>query len=240
MQFETPLTPAKFVKRYKRFFADVEIAGRTVTAHVPNTGSLKTCLFEGADCWVSETNDPARKLKATLQCVDTPRGWAGVNTALPNLLVHEAWSHGRVPAWQEFGFAKREVKISAESRIDLVLARDEAHFASGQALHHIEVKNVTLANDHRALFPDSATERGRKHLRELVRLMEGGHTAEMVFVIQREGCTHFAPADEIDAEYGRLLREAMRCGVKVSAYACEFDAGAGRLELNCTCLGLEV
>ncbi len=227
MVLQEPLRLAKFVRRYKRFFAEVNLDGNTVTAHVPNTGSLKTCLFEGAPCVVSESANPLRKLKATLHFVKTPTGWAGVNTALPNMLVYEAWSQGRVREWVGFKAAKREYKISKQTRLDLVLARNQEQLESGCDLHYVEVKNVTYADDDVARFPDAVTERGQKHLLELMRLRKEGHGAELVFVVQREGCTAFAPADHIDPEYVRLLREARKNGVIIRAYACKIDPTVG-------------
>lgn len=218
---------AKFIKRYKRFFADVRIDGGTLVAHVANTGSLKTCLYEGAPCLITLTDDPSRKLKASLQFLSTPTGWAGVNTSLPNQLVHEAWTTGLIPEWREFKHARREFKISKESRIDLVLARDKDSLTNKKPHHYIEVKNVTYAEGDTAYFPDAATERGRKHLRELMRLREEGFGAELVFVVQREGCKKFRPADAIDAKYGRLLREARTAGVMIRALPCAIDPADG-------------
>jgi sugar fermentation stimulation protein A len=133
------LKQGEFVKRYKRFFADVLLDGETVVAHVPNTGSLKTCLYPGSECIVSKTTNPERKLKATLHFLKTPTGWVGVNTSLPNFLVYEAWEQGLIEDWKPFAFAQREFKVSKESRLDMVLARDEAAFTARRELHHIEV-----------------------------------------------------------------------------------------------------
>jgi sugar fermentation stimulation protein A len=227
MKFQEPLRQGEFVKRYKRFFADIKLGADIVVAHVPNTGSLKTCLFAGAEALVSESKNPERKLKATLHFLKTPEGWAGVDTSLPNALVHEAWSEKILAHWHAFAFAKREHKLSKETRLDLVLARDEAAFAKGESLHHVEVKNVTYLEGGVAKFPDAVTERGQKHLRELMKLRTQGHGAEIVFVIQRENCVAFAPADEIDPEYGKLLREARDRGVKVTALACAIDPAKG-------------
>ncbi len=228
MQFASALKPAVFRKRYKRFFADVELSdGSIVVAHVPNTGSLDGCLHPGAECLISESNDPKRKLKATLHFLKTPSGWAGADTSLPNKLVYEAWQRQEVPAWRHFGHGQLEVKISAESRIDLVLATDSVAFANKQTLHYVEVKNVTLAEGSRAQFPDAKTERGQKHLRELTQLAQIGHSAEMVFVVQRQRCDRFAPADHIDSQYGQLLRQAARAGVTLTAYNCYYDLPHG-------------
>lgn len=220
MKFEEKVREAKFLKRYKRFFADVHLDGGVVVAHVPNTGSLKTCLFEGADCVVTESSNPERKLKATLQFLKTPSSWVGVNTALPNFLVHEAWQNKSIESWRGFDQAQREYKLSNETRLDLLLSE-------GDRKHYVEIKNVTLAEGDTALFPDAETTRGQKHLKELMTLKAQGHGAEIVFVVQRQDCTRFAPADHIDPEYGRLLREAHALGVTISVYACDIEPMSG-------------
>jgi sugar fermentation stimulation protein A len=227
MKFTEKVRSASFIKRYKRFFADVHLDGDVIVAHVPNTGSLKTCLFEGAECIVTESNNPARKLKATLQFLKTPTSWVGVNTALPNFLVHEAWESKLISDWHEYPLARKEYKISKETRLDMVLARTAEDLENKKNLHHIEVKNVTYAENGTAYFPDAETTRGQKHLKELMALLKDGHSSEIVFVVQRHDCTHFAPADEIDPEYGRLLREAQKKGVKIRALACEIEPQTG-------------
>lgn len=223
MRFEEPLKQGKFLKRYKRFFADVHLDGEVVVAHVPNTGSLKSCLFEDAECIISESTNPARKLKATLHFLRTPSSWVGVNTSLPNFLAFEA----RAELWPGLNYAQREYKISKESRLDMVLAPDEASFARGEGLHHVEIKNVTYAEGETALFPDAVSTRGQKHLRDLMALKAAGHGAELLFVVQRQDCKTFAPADTIDPDYGKLLREAHQTGVRIRALACNIDPLCG-------------
>lgn len=233
MEWKNQLTAARFVRRYKRFFADIETAGGPLTVHVPNTGSLKTCLFEHSDCVYLPSDNPARKLKGTLMFLKTPTSWVGVNTAIPNQLVHELWASRTFAPWTAYGSTKPEVKISKDSRIDLVLAPSEAELAHPQKCHFIEVKNVTLAENGRALFPDAVTTRGQKHLRELMRLKDEGATSEITFVIQRTDCRSFAPAEAIDPEYARLLREANKKGVRVNAFVCEISPLEGiRLSPN--------
>ncbi len=227
MQFEEPIRRGEFLKRYKRFFADVRLGDEVIVAHVPNTGSLKTCLFENCPAVWTESSNPARKLKATLQFLQTPTGWVGVNTALTNDLVFEAWREGIVADWAPLKGSRREFKISKESRIDLVLAPTDAHLEQRRDLVFIEVKNVSLNDGGIAKFPDAVTERGQKHLRELMQLKKEGHGAEIVFVIQRQDCQSFAPADDIDPEYGRLLREAIATGVRARAFACDIDPASG-------------
>ena len=231
MQFAEPSKEAEYIRRYKRFFADVRLNGEVIVSHVPNTGSLKTCLFEGAPCIITESNNPARKLKTTLQFLKTPTSWVGVNTSLPNHLAFEAWQHRLIPEWKPFTVCQPEYKISKETRLDLVLALNHQHLEAKKDLHFVEIKNVTYAQADTAFFPDAVTTRGQKHLLELMSLKQQGHTAEILFVIQRQDCTRFAPADEIDPEYGKLLRQAKKQGVVVRALACNIDPLSGvRLE----------
>lgn len=219
MKFKTTVREGIFLKRYKRFFADVKLGNDTVVAHVANTGSLKAASEAGVPCLVTDAENPERKLKYTLEAIQMPSGaWVGVNTSWPNQLVMEAYQNKTFAHWGSFDQAKAEVKLSPETRIDLVLTDSK-----NQKKHFIEVKNVTMASGDLhskkgiAHFPDAVTERGQKHLRELMKLVEEGHTAEIFFAIQRGDCEHFSPADEIDPEYGRLLREAVQKGVVVTA-----------------------
>ncbi len=219
MKYKTTVREGIFLKRYKRFFADVKLGDDTVVAHVANTGSLKSAVEAGAACLVTDAENPERKLKYTLEAVRMPSGaWVGVNTSWPNFLTKEAFEQGVFPHWKSFDQIQSEVKLSPETRIDLVLSNSK----TGKK-HYIEVKNVTMASGAlaekkgTAHFPDAVTERGQKHLRELMKLVEAGHTAEIFFAVQRSDCRSFSPADEIDPEYSRLLREAEKCGVVVTA-----------------------
>jgi sugar fermentation stimulation protein A len=228
VDYRNHLEEGVFLKRYKRFFADVQWNAATLVAHVPNTGSLKGVNTPGQPCLFSHSDNPLRKLKQTLEMIQAQSGcWVGVNTATPNAVVREAlesvilvptsgpmperkilpaWSH-----WAGFDSVKPEFKISAETRLDFALAK-----AGTDRKHFIEVKSVTMAEGKTAMFPDSETLRGQKHLQELIKLVDEGHTAEIVFAIQREDCDSFAPAGEIDSEYARLLREAERKGVRIT------------------------
>lgn len=224
MKYNRHLDEGVFLKRYKRFFADIEWKGEKLTAHVPNTGSLKSVNNPGAQCLFSHSDNPERKLKQTLEMIKAPSGsWVGVNTATPNTVVRETLmaivgkTGGKVPVswqhWADFDEVKPEFKISAETRLDFALSK-----AKSDKKHFIEVKNVTLADGKRAMFPDAETTRGQKHLQELMKLMSEGHTAEILFTIQRSDCAEFSPADDIDPEYGRLLREAAQKGLKISPF----------------------
>jgi sugar fermentation stimulation protein A len=212
MQFERPLLRAKMLKRYKRFFADVELNGQVVTAHCPNTGSLKSCWEAGRAALISESTNPDRKLKFTLELTEAPTGaWVGVNTGWPNKLVKEAFETGVVSDWKAYSSIQMEVKISKETRLDGCFKKSDG------SLCYFEVKNTTLAENGLALFPDAETTRGQKHLQELMKLKSEGHGAEILFVVQRGDCKAFSPAAEIDPVYALLLKEAFDMGVAVRA-----------------------
>ncbi len=221
MKFSQKLQEGIFLKRYKRFFADIEFQGQTLVAHLPNTGSMKSANNPGQLCLFSTSDNPERKLKYTLEMIRSPEGsWIGVNTATPNTVMKETLQSvvgrgkevvGSFAHWAQFDEVKPEYKISAETRLDFVLKKKNS-----DKMHFIEVKNVTLGENKVAKFPDAVTERGQKHLRELMALIEQGHTAEIVFTVQRHDCGMFSPADEIDPEYGKLLREAYEKGMRVS------------------------
>jgi sugar fermentation stimulation protein A len=222
MKYRNKLDEGVFLKRYKRFFADIGWKGQTLTVHVPNTGSMKSVNNPGQACLFSHSDNPERKLKQTLEMIQAVTGaWVGVNTATPNAIVRETlekvigladknspknWQH-----WAAFDTVKPEFKISAETRLDFALMKN-----TSDKKHFIEVKNVTLAEGKTAMFPDAETTRGQKHLRELMNLMDEGHSAEILFTIQRLDCEVFSVADEIDPEYGRLLREAQAKGLRIS------------------------
>lgn len=231
MIFDPILSEGRLIKRYKRFFADVETPKGILTLHVPNTGSLKGCLDPQNPVLYSISTDPKRKLKGTLQFIQTKTSWVGVNTSLPNALVEELWKERPLKHWSKFKAARREVKINPKSRIDLMLAQSEKDLEERQHCHFIEVKNVTMAqttsSETQALFPDAVTERGQKHLIELMNLIDEGHTAEIFFVIQRTDCTEFAPCREIDPKYADLLKQAQEAGVKISAHSCVIDKKKG-------------
>ncbi len=232
LEFKDPLFEGTFLKRYKRFFAEIKYQGETIVAHVPNTGSMKGLVESERPCRFTFVDDPKRTLKYTLQMLKDDDSWVGVNTHLPNAIVAEAFERKLVEHWAAFTDCRREVKISDESRIDLVLS-------NATSTHYVEVKNVTMAEKlrgaaqaggtsavatNRALFPDAKTERGRKHLNELASLVGKGHTAEMLFLVQRTDCVSFAPAEAIDAAYAKTLREVVAAGVKISVYPVDFSA----------------
>lgn len=238
MKSENKLIPGIFKKRYKRFFADVLVDGKLVTAHVPNTGSMKTCLAEDAPCFLTHNPDPKRKLHWTLERMVIDGSQIGVNTRLPNFMVYEAWQNRIVPHWQDFDRAQLEVKINDKSRLDLVLWNSsqapsieklKAPFSPESPLHFIEIKNVTMAENGVAKFPDAVTSRGAKHIEELLALQELGHTCEMVYVIHRENISSFEIAKDIDPEYFEAVKKAQGLGLKITALVAEFTQDRARL-----------
>ncbi len=214
MRFEKPLLPGTLIRRYKRFLADVRLDdGRMVTALCPNTGSMATCVLPGNAVLLSEHDVPTRKYRYTWEMIRAGRTWVGINTGNPNRVVHEAIVAGRVPELSGYDEALREVPFGLEnSRVDILLRK-------GDRLCYVEVKNVTLAAGGRmAAFPDSVTERGAKHLRELAAMVRRGHRAVIFYFLGRADCARVRPADEIDPEYGLTLRRALAAGVEALAY----------------------
>ncbi|HEX4924507.1 MAG TPA: DNA/RNA nuclease SfsA [Bdellovibrionales bacterium] len=234
MKFESPLKSGIFLKRYKRFFADFIFEDATLTAHIANSGSMKGCSEPNSECrFLHFTGETTRKIPYSLEMIRTPTSWVGVNTARPNQLIWEAWQANAISHWKAYDRAQKEVKINEASRIDFVLWSSNSLKTERlqkydfnrcpPRLHLVEVKNVSMAAGSTAVFPDAVTERGQKHLRDLMKAIDQGHTAEIVYVIQREDCTGFAPADDIDPEYGKLLRKAERHGVRVTPYRCRLS-----------------
>lgn len=212
MRFPARLIRGILVQRYKRFLADVRLAdGRIVTAHCTNTGSMKGCKEAGSTVYISPAATTGRRLLYTWEIVKVGRTWVGINTMHPNRLVAEAIGKGVITELQGYHAIRSEVVTSRGTRLDLRLEN-----AAGFCF--VEVKNVTLAIDGAAAFPDAVTERGAKHLRELISLRRKGHRAALVFVVQRADCSYFRPADEIDSEYGRWLRRAVKAGVEALPY----------------------
>lgn len=212
MLFKSRLIRGTLVQRYKRFLADVRLpTGEIVTAHCTNTGSMLGCKEPGSAVYVSLSPNKGRKLAYTWEMIQIRKAWVGINTLHPNRLVAEAIEAGTLRELLGYEVIRREVKVSAHSRLDLCLE-------GNNRCCYVEVKNVTLSFDGAAAFPDAVSERATKHLKELIRLKRQGHRAAIVFVIQRGDCGYFRPADEIDPEYGRWLRRAVKAGVEALPY----------------------
>lgn len=222
--FPTPLVVGRFLRRYKRFFADVELpGGQVVTAHCANTGSMQGLLVEGAPALLHDTRSPTRKLQHAWKAVQIGGTWVGIDTSLPNALVAQAVQAGVLPTLCGATAVRREQAMGANSRVDLV-----AEGPWGRAW--VEVKNVTLAAQGLALFPDAVTERGRKHLDELAERVREGDRAAMVYVLQRGDVTALSPADAIDPAYGQALRRALAAGVEAYALGCRVDETGVKVE----------
>ena len=234
MKNNPPLFSGTFVKRYKRFFADVvNQQGNTITLHCPNTGSMKNCLVEGSSCWYSLSDNPKRKLAGTLEIVTTSHGQlAGVNTSRPNHLVREAIEVGRVPELRGYQQIRSEVRYGHEkSRIDLLLEDP----ILGRC--YVEVKNVTLDKGNGlAEFPDSVTSRGTKHLRELMIMVAEGHRAVLFFCVQLTGVERAEVAMNIDSVYAETMVQAVAAGVQVIAWRAALSPEEIILERAISCL----
>lgn len=223
MIFEEPLAQGVLVKRYKRFMADVVTAsGEELTIHCPNTGSMKNCLIDGAAVLFSDSKNPKRKLRHSWEAVQVAHGhWAGINTHRANALVEEALLAGMLEEYAGLA-VRREVKWG-DSRFDFALG-DEANYL------FLEVKNVTLgpAEDEPdtgvMYFPDAVTTRGQKHLQTLTELVRGGGEAVLLYCVQHTGAKEVRPAEHIDPDYARLLREAADAGVMIRALKAEISA----------------
>ena len=211
MVLPQPLVAGRLVRRYKRFLADIELEdGSLVTAHTPNTGSMQQCAVPGQQVLLSKSDNPKRKLAWSWELVRVNELWVDINTHRANRVVEEALRNNVLRCFQNYSV--RPEFPFAESRIDFMLEG-----ANEKVL--LEVKNVTLCcQPGVACFPDAVTTRGQKHLRDLMLAKEQGWRAVIFFLVQRGDAQTFSPADEIDAEYGRLLREAVSCGVEALAY----------------------
>lgn len=211
MKFKN-LLPGRLKKRYKRFLVDVALAdGSQVTAHCPNTGSMRGCLAEGNPVLLSRSDSPARKYSLTLEMIQVNGFWVGVNTARSNHLVREAIDSGVVMDFGRVSGVQPEVRVSEKSRLDFLLHR-------GSEKIYLEVKNCTLVEGQTAMFPDAVTSRGTKHLLALAELAQQGHGAAVLFCVQRMDGESFAPAVHIDPVYARTLAAVAGQGVMVLAY----------------------
>ena len=222
MNFDQILLPGILRRRYQRFFADVALeTGESIVAHCPNTGSMRGLVEPGLGVYVSRANNPRRKLAYTLELVDAHTSLVGVHTGRANILTKEAIAAGRISQLLGYGEIRQEVRYSKNSRIDLLLEDP-----STQQCCYVEVKSVTLRQgDGAACFPDAVTTRGAKHLDDLAATVCSPHQrAVMFYLVQREDCHYFTPADDIDPRYGAKLRSAIEQGVEILAYACQVSS----------------
>ena len=217
MEFTKSLVKGKLIKRYKRFFTDVKLQNETVTAHCPNTGSMKGLLDEGNEVYLLPNNDPKRKLKYGLEIIKTRKNLVGVNTHMANKIVHHGLSNNLIKELKENETIQAEVFFNKETRFDFLARKN------GQK-SFIEVKNVTLFRDKlTAEFPDAITSRGSKHLLTLIDAIKKGYKAYLIFLVQIQNMEKFKIAKDIDSEYYKNYLVAKKAGVNFLAYRCKIS-----------------
>jgi len=212
MKFKERLLQGALVKRYKRFFVDIEYKNKIITGHCPNPGSMKGLLNTGNKVWFSKSDNSSRKLKYTLEIIEVEKKMVGINTLLTNKIVLEALNYKKINSLIKFNDIKTEVKFSNNTRFDFLL-RDNKEKC------FLEVKNVTLVRRKKlAEFPDAITSRGTKHLNELYNAKKKGYQSYILYLIQREDCDSFKIAKDIDKKYKTAFDKALKSGVKILCY----------------------
>lgn len=208
MKFKSKLVKGKLIKRYKRFLADIKLeTDETVVAHCTNSGSMKSCIEEGADVYLTPHNDAKRKTQYTWEMIFINDNWIGINTNVPNVLAFEAIKNNEIEKLSGYTFVKREVKFG-DSRFDVYGENDNEKC-------FVEVKNVTYKDGNYARFPDAVTARGKKHLETLMQVKKQGIRAVMLYVVQRSDVEIFTPAWDIDPDYAEALVTAHESGIEI-------------------------
>ena len=218
MEFTKSLIKGKLIKRYKRFFADVKINKEIVTAHCPNTGSMKGLLDEGNDVYLLKNDDPKRKLKYGLEIIKAKKNLVGVNTHMANKIVNHGLKNNLIKELKNNDKIKSEVFFNKETRFDFLLEKKKQK-------SFIEVKNVTLFRDEKtAEFPDAITSRGSKHLLTLIDAIKKGYKTHLIFLVQIQNMEYFKIAKDIDNEYYENYLKAKKAGVNFLAYRCKISS----------------
>ena len=218
MNFESRLISGLFIKRYKRFFVDIKINNKIITAHCPNTGSMFGLLRKGNKVWISKSNNPNRKLKYTLEIIEDNNSKVGVNTHLANKIVHHALQNNLIKEFDNILDIKPETKFGLNTRFDF-LVKDKKYNI------FIEVKNVTLSRKKNlAEFPDAVTTRGLKHINELLKASRKNYKIFILYLIQRNDCKSFTIAKDIDPEYAKTLAKAVKKKLNILCYDCKFSS----------------
>ena len=218
MNFENKLIPGLFIKRYKRFFVDIKINNKIITAHCPNTGSMYGLLKKGNKVWVSKSNNPNRKLKYTLEIIRDKKSKVGVNTHFTNKIVLHALQNKLIKEFKNISEIKPETKFGKNTRFDFLIA-DKKNKS------FIEVKNVTLSRKKGlAEFPDAVTTRGLKHINELENAGKKNYKIFIIFLIQRDDCEVFTIAKDIDPDYAKALKLAVKNKLNILCYDCKFSS----------------
>jgi sugar fermentation stimulation protein A len=217
MKFSKRLIKGKLIKRYKRFFTDINIKNKIITAHCPNTGSMMGLLGKNNDVWISKNNDPKRKLKYTLEIIKVKNNLVGVNTLLANKIVYEGLSNNLINEFKNSTSIKPEVYFNKDTRFDFLVNKNNQNY-------FIEVKNVTLfRNINTAEFPDAVTSRGSKHLITLIDAIKKGYKSYVIFLVQIQNIDNFKIAKDIDKDYYKNYLLAKKTGVQFLAYKCKID-----------------
>ena len=218
MEFTKSLIKGNLIKRYKRFFVDVKINKEIVTAHCPNTGSMKGLLDEGNEVYLLKNNNPKRKLKYGLEIIKAKNNLVGVNTHLANKIVNHGLSNNLINELKNSDSIKQEVFFNKETRFDFLLQKNKKKI-------FVEVKNVTLFRDKKtAEFPDAITTRGSKHLLELINAIKKGYKTYLIFLVQIHNMEAFKIAKDIDIEYNKNYLIAKKAGVNFLAYRCKINS----------------
>ena len=224
MKFTKRLIKGKFIKRYKRFFADIKLNKEIIVAHCPNTGSMMGLLGTNNDVWISKNNDPKRKLKFTLEIVKVKNNLIGVNTHFANKIVNHALSNNLITELKKCDYIKPEFFFNKETRFDFFIKKKNEKIL-------VEVKNVTLCRDKKiAEFPDAITSRGLKHLKTLIDAIKKGYKSYIIFLIQMQGMEYFKIAKDIDKEYYQNYLIAKKFGVNFLAYRCKISPKEIKIE----------
>jgi len=217
MKFTKSLIKGKLIKRYKRFFVDVKLDKKTVTAHCPNTGSMKGLLNQGNDVYLQKHNDPKRKLKYGLEIIKVRKNLVGVNTHMANKIVNHGLSNNLIKELNDNDNIKPEVFFNKDTRFDFLIEKKKQKI-------FVEVKNVTLfRNINTAEFPDAITSRGSKHLITLIDAIKKGYKTYLIFLVQIQNMENFKIAGDIDSEYYKNYLLAKKAGVNFLAYRCKIS-----------------
>ena len=218
MEFTKSLVKGKLIKRYKRFFTDIKLGKEIVTAHCPNTGSMKGLLDEGNEVYLLPNNNPKRKLKFGLEIIKSKKNLVGVNTHMANKIVNHAIENNLIKELKNNDKIKPEVFFNKETRFDFLLKKKNKK-------SFVEVKNVTLFRDKEtAEFPDAITSRGSKHLLTLIDAINQGYKSYLLFLVQIQNMKYFKIAKDIDKEYYKNYLVAKKAGVKFLAYRCSISS----------------
>ena len=224
MEFTKSLIKGKLVKRYKRFFADIKVNKKIVTAHCPNTGSMQGLLDINNEVWISKNDNPKRKLKYTLEIIKVRKNLVGVNTHLANKIVHHGLLNNLINELKNSQLVKPEVFFNANTRFDFLVEKNKKKI-------FVEVKNTTLFRKHKiAEFPDAITTRGSKHLKTLIDAIKKGYKSYILFLVQIQGMEYFRIAKDIDKEYYKNYLIAKKSGVNFLAYRCDISTKEIKIE----------